>query len=369
MNTEIASLIEQYLQSIHRLVSDVGAEEARSDLLQLIDQCVVASEPDPTTQAFFLAEQAFYHRQYKTALQRYLPLSQIPLHPFFCYRASAFLLASLGQQDKALDYAKRALIFQHHDLETLRLCQELASPTEKRNGHKTGLNEQTLMARIFEEDKQETLADVAPTPSDDARQEHRPSAGWNVVGFSASGEGYYLHWNGFGIVINPGKQFLDQGPPLNRIDCVIVTSSQPDHEAGVQAIGIAPRDDGRHIHYYLSPHTYHAVGQELKPSSSPTAEGVLHALNVLPNSSDTVSLALSEWVTLHYFTHGTEFGIRLTLERYSSEPRGTSKAIEVGYLLGSLAICSQVQHLQRCDLIIAGINDPITPQIANDLRQ
>jgi hypothetical protein len=53
-------------------------------------------------------------------------------------------------------------------------------------------------------------------------------------GISVKGGGYFLRWNDYGIVIDPGygfvQNFYDEGFSLEDIQAIIVTHSHPDHE-------------------------------------------------------------------------------------------------------------------------------------------
>lgn len=334
MNTGIGSLIEQYLQGVHQLVSQTGTDVGRGDLLQLIDRCVVSSEPQTSTHAFFLAEQAFYHGRYKEALKGYLPLSHLPLHLFFCYRASAFLVATLGQRDRALEFAKRALAFQHRDLETLRLCKELGS-LEPVTQDSVAVERKEL-AEIFSEDVREELTTL--------NQEH------NVIDLWTSEAGCYFRWNGLGVVLDPGTQFLSQfhqeGFYLGAVDCIIVTSRQPEHEAGVCAIHAVLRQSDQQIHYYLHSQVYQTLFQS-------TATAFMHVMERPQDAANSRSIALSDFVSLEYLACGEELAIRFALERRPLEPGALPKVMRVGYLSNLLAAPAASQ-MSECDLLIIG---------------
>lgn len=416
MSTEISTLIEQYLQSIHRLVSKVGTQSARGDILQLVEQCVADSQQDEATQSFFLAEQAFYQQHYQEALKRYLALEHVPLHMFFCYRASAFLAATLGQTERAVEYAKRALNLQHHDLETLHLCQQLAtqSGAEKPPSAAPITGDGSTLAGIFQDDMQEDqpLRDNSaqsalallpsgrhfehPTATLEERvaqiqEAHRellndyrarmqqghqfdvdqallvlagcdshPEEAWSVDTATTTEGGYYIRWNGLGMLINPGKQVLKHmhqyGLHMGSVDVVIVTSGRPEDMVGVRALGAFYRklkaldDNTRPLHFYVPETLYQALAQELKGAA-------VHALALPPESDATAAIPLSDWITLHYFSNGRDLGIRLALERCGVAPEEDNKVVQVAVITGSLGNAALAHRLVGCELIIAEMDD------------
>lgn len=442
MKTQTDCRIERYLKQAHQVLLELASGEAlEKDLLELIDRLERETEDQPAYQAFFRAERAFHERNYKEALSGYLQLTDIPLHHFFCYRASAFLLASLGQSERALDFAKRALAIQRSDLETLRLCKELGlAPSEVPQAamKDDSIHQQATvslaaaefdaLAGIFQEDEAEkvdvvqraeevhmtrveVVQPVRTFLSEDAgvaleerihilrqsqkqqlldylerAQQAAPSSDWMYVlnGWSEREEeawciedtkcsegGYFLRWNGLGIAINPGRYFLrlfhEQGLYLRDIDCVIVTSGQPENYADVRAIHEFNSRLNRSQHelhvirYYLHRQAYQELATDLKPNFKQEA-GSVHSLELYIDSPESESIALHDAVDLHYFQTSTKessncaIGIRLEL-RPNPDDSSQTRSVHIGYASGTPWSPVLASYLNGCDLLIVGIEN------------
>lgn len=442
MKTQTDCQIECYLKQVHQVLLELASGEAlETDLLELIERLVRETEDQPPYQAFFRAERAFHERNYKEALRGYLQLTDIPLHHFFCYRATAFLLASLGQTERALDFAKRALAIQHSDLETLRLCKELglapnevpqAAMTDDSSNQQLAVSlaqaEFDALAGIFQEDEAEKvdvaqpaeevhmtraegLQPVRTSLSEDAgaaleerihilRQSQKqqlldyldrahqaePSSdwvyvlngwpereeeAWRIEDTKRSEGGYFLRWNGLGIAINPGRHFLrlfhEQGLYLRDIDCVIVTSGQPENYIDVRAIHAFNSRLNRSQHelhiirYYLHRQAYQELASDLKPNFKQEA-GSVHSLELYIDSPESESIALNDGVDLHYFLTSAKessnraIGIRLEM-RPNPEDSSQTRSVHVGYASGTPWSPMLASYMSGCDLLIVGIEN------------
>lgn len=431
MKLETASLIEHYLQRVHQLSLAIASSEASEhELLALVDQCVHDAAGDLISATFFRAERCFYKKRYKEALTEYLKVKTIPHHHFFCYRASAFLSAECNRREEALNYAKRALMIQHHDLETLRLCKELGSeskPAQEFNPAPESLESVALateefdaLANIFRDDQieqSESPLDMSsektkpapqmPSPqialtggaieerirafmdsqqqllqryreqSDAvARQKNlllvlsgwpeREEIAWLTEGPPQCQGGYYVRWHGTGIVINPGKNFLQrfhqQGLHLRDIDCVIVTSPHAHAYADIRAICDFNRrlNQGQRslhvIRYYLHQQAHQHVARDLKPIFKQEA-GSVHSLELYLDSPESESIQLNNAITLHYFptsTKGVKMPIGICLQLHPSASH-EQVGIRLGYVSGTAWSPQLTHYLQGCDIIVAGI--------------
>lgn len=193
-----------------------------------------------------------------------------------------------------------------------------------------------------------------------------------------SSGGHYLRWNGKGIAINPGANFLEnfhaQGFCIRDIDFVIVTRNCREAYADVRAISELSQQlnrvafDRQIIHYYL----HQRVCQELAPFLKPSfkqARNTIHKLEMFLDSPDVEKIELSEGIVLNYFLaltsealqnyrensgehtyNSSNLGIRLELSNETIE-------LKVGYLSGLAWSPLLVHHLGYCDLLLAAFGN------------
>lgn len=425
MTIHTDSLIEQYLEQAHQLMLDSPTEDLpRQELILLIERLRRQEPRDLESDALLMAERSFYEEEYKDALRGYLAAKNLPLQAFFCYRASAFLAAEMGQTSKALDFAKRALALQHNDRVTQWLFKDLGQDhssdtaihprTDRLENVSLAEEEFNALAGIFQEDEQEQMEQVieeverAPMVAKGldarihaykesqkqllrdylvhARQAARPlenglyvlnSFGegeelpWVVEGSCHNHGGYYLRWQGTGVVINPGKDFLRhfhrQGLHLHDIDSVVVTSSNPDCYTDIKALYDFNSRLNRHqnqihpIQYYLNRQAYQVLAPQLKPTFKQEA-GSLHSLELYVDSPDSESVSLSSAITMHYFlTSGQEaqrsraqMGIWFDLQ---TPGQVTRKSRRLGYVSGTPWSPMLSNHLAGCDILLAGMEN------------
>lgn len=185
---------------------------------------------------------------------------------------------------------------------------------------------------------------------------------------SATG-GYFLRWNGKGIAINPGENFLqnfhDQGHHIKEIDTIIVTRDDPSSYADIKAIydlnyGLNRIASDLHIiRYYLNQNAHRSMATTLKPHFKQERNTVF-SLDLYVDSPEVESLALSEGVTLNYFptpAQESAIGIRLDLELSDVLRSGTEgkKSMAVSYLSGAPYSPILAHHLTGTDILIAGL--------------
>lgn len=189
--------------------------------------------------------------------------------------------------------------------------------------------------------------------------------------------GYYLRWNGKGIVINPGINFLEhfhrQGLHIRDIDYVIVTNANPDAYADVKEIYELnyqlnnANSELQIIRYYLSQKAYQTLAPALKPNFKQERDTV-RCLELFLDSPEVEKLELNDGIALHYFPIATQtaplqdllskadkavpmpasLGIRLDLKGENSH------VVRIGYISGAPWSPLLAHHLGKCDVLIAG---------------
>lgn len=193
--------------------------------------------------------------------------------------------------------------------------------------------------------------------------------------------GYYIRWNGKGIVINPGVNFLEhfhhQGLHIRDIDYVIVTNANPDTYADIKEIYELNYQlnnasaELQIIHYYLSQKAYQTLSPALKPNFKQERDTV-RCLELFLDSPEVEKLELFDGVALHYFPIAGQsaplndlmpkgdksapipasLGIRLDLR--SNEQGQENKTVRLGYISGAAWSPLLAHHLGTCDVLIAG---------------
>ena len=121
--------------------------------------------------------------------------------------------------------------------------------------------------------------------------------------------GFFVHWKGRGIVVNPGPQFLhyfhQQGYFINDIDDVIVTRAAPQAYANVEAIydlnyrHNSASGNGHLIRYFLHQAAYRRLAPLLKPQFK-QERNTVHCLARYIDSADVERLQLAEGISLSY---------------------------------------------------------------------
>lgn len=194
---------------------------------------------------------------------------------------------------------------------------------------------------------------------------------------STSG-GIFLRWNGVGVALNPGRNFLknfhDAGHHIEEIDCVVVSRDQNDHYCDIEAIydlnyriNSSRGDEKLHvIHYYLSPQSYRDTSAKLKPNFKQERHTV-HCLELFIDSPEVEKVELSSTMTLNYFlscspellnksgrSNSSRTSLGLRIDCKNSEGGTTSS---IGYVSGTPWSPTLAQNLGRCDILIAGFDN------------
>ncbi|MFA6914800.1 MAG: hypothetical protein WC222_00240 [Parachlamydiales bacterium] len=193
--------------------------------------------------------------------------------------------------------------------------------------------------------------------------------------------GLYIKWNGKGIVINPGKNFLDQFHRANLnitdIDIVVVTQSDPDAYTDVKEIYDLNyqlnkvSSELQIIQYYLNHKTYFELSHILQPNFK-QERNAIHNLELYVDSPDVEKIEITPEVTLNYFPtstkealslhqndknqhaqHNSSLGIRFDLKQ-PSNPADSRKALKLGYISGTSWSPLLSHHLGHCDILFAG---------------
>lgn len=191
----------------------------------------------------------------------------------------------------------------------------------------------------------------------------------SITSFAPNSErGFFIRWNGKGIVINPGRHFLEnfqqQGLHILDIDYVVITREHHEAYADIQAIYALNKQLNKNsseihvIHYYLAQHAYKSLSHLLKPNFKQERD-TLHCLELFVDSPDVERIDLDDEIILNYFALASHtattaptgaLGIQLEL---NPAPQNT-QGIRIGYISGGPWTPSLASHLGACDLLITG---------------
>ena len=195
----------------------------------------------------------------------------------------------------------------------------------------------------------------------------------------ASSGGYFIRWNGKGIVLNPGKHFMryfhENNHHIRDIDYVIVTRNTHEAYEDIREIYELNQELNKStpelqiIHYYLNSETFQELSNYLKPSFK-QARNTIHCLELFYDSPDVEKIEISEGIQLNYFptqanaqnfqnrkAEGlskktpSNLGLRLDLSHRNGAMTETRK---IGFL-GGCSWSPLLAHLMgSCDLLILG---------------
>lgn len=204
------------------------------------------------------------------------------------------------------------------------------------------------------------LTFFGPRVEDDAMQ----SLAWDIHQ-QVDVEGFFMKWNGKGIAVNPGANFMQQlhatGRTVRDIDYVIALSSSPERYATVRQMNeinfksnqIA---DSLHvIHYHLNPRSF----KELSPVMEPRYKqerGCVRSLDWYRDSQGEESIELGAGIELVYFSvPGQENpdnlqGIRLRLTSVARTDEQPLK-LDIGYVIHAQG--ATMVPLHNLDVLIA----------------
>ena len=188
--------------------------------------------------------------------------------------------------------------------------------------------------------------------------------------------GYFIRWNGKGIVLNPGPYFLDyfhkEGLHVKDIDFVIVTRANPDAYADIKdihTINVQLNKIGSElqiIHYYLIQSAYEILSPVLKPHFKQERH-TIHPLEFFIDSPEIEKIDIDQGIILNYFSN----------EKYHQELASNAHAItkpsslgirldflqenkvhtRMGYISGTAWTPFLAHDLGNCDLLIAGFGN------------
>lgn len=125
-------VFENYLKKVRELVSqqqnNSQADNADNhEIIEIIEAQQEASAGNSSDEAFLLGEMNFYNGYYEQSLKHYLEAKEIPCFQFFCYRASCLVSYERGQQERALNFAQKALRLDSQDPIMLQIFASLQS--------------------------------------------------------------------------------------------------------------------------------------------------------------------------------------------------------------------------------------------------
>jgi hypothetical protein len=152
------SYLRQTQQTALRLSTDPSA---LLDIIQIIEKHKpLAGSHQTDWEEFFKGESAFYSGQYEKALQHYLAAKEVPHYHFFCFRTSCFVARARGNQDQAINFAKKALKLHPYDEILKQFLHDLnavqaSKPAETIPKISLGEREIAELASIFEESPQQ----------------------------------------------------------------------------------------------------------------------------------------------------------------------------------------------------------------------
>ena len=202
-----------------------------------------------------------------------------------------------------------------------------------------------------------------------------------------SSGGFYLRWQGRGIAINPGKNFMvnfhQAGLNINDIDFVIVTNGNPNDYVDVQKIynlthQINQKVEGNvHlINYYISQQVYQELSNILKPHTK-QEQHTVHKLELFADSPEGEHLNLSHNIKLHYFAVD-----KLNMDDFSTSPLGislelipterlninedhtlSSASLNIGFIPNLSQSFLTHHQLRKCELLITRIHSTVEDNV------
>jgi Tetratricopeptide repeat len=405
---------------------DFDDPSSLSSLESLIDQYLEEESHEPAFRTFLEGERAFYRGDFQEAIESYSAAKEIPQSALSCYRALGHLYASQDRVEEALAAVHKALSLNPDDLMANRLLEELSIEDEELSDREDHLEASTLSSSGSNRPLSSHDGDLPPYLSEEALFGH-PSSDWSPLpdvvpltanslvekvrlcqerreellhryvqesavnaeergssllvldGWENSGmspgatylpelhhrgsHGLFIRWQGKGVAINPGPNFLHRfhqlGGSIGEIDFVIVTHR--GQAANVEDLHLLNdqfnRVSGeRHaIHYYLEEEAHRQVSHRLKPRYK-QERYLVHALGRYLDSTEIERVALADGIELSYL-YPQSVGGEGVLIRLDLAMRGElidQRTRSVGYLSGC-GWCREMGLLYRqCDLLFAG---------------
>lgn len=184
--------------------------------------------------------------------------------------------------------------------------------------------------------------------------------------------GYFLKWQGFGVVIDPGLDFLrnfhDAGFHAREINAVLVSHNHPDHNADLKSV-----DD---IRYELAGRITAKEGAELNPYlilwDEDTAGATSFATENPAHRYEPIVLPAGGSGPIDLTLHAAMIPIRVTPFSVKHTPdvpgamgmvielldSAGNVALRLGYTGDTAYFPELPTHLDACDLLLAHISQP-----------
>ncbi len=401
-------LLSQYLNSVQEIYQSA---EKNPRIFQIIDSYAGKCGQNEDIKHLFCGEKAFWQDDYEKAIQYYLKAKNAPHFQFFCYRASAYLSEKLGEREKGVVYAKKALAMIPCDKATAYILERLSAET---NELKDIFKDHSTPSLFLEEEPLTHIPTGKPVPPCPFRKtqienklkqfeeakakviEHYQKLlddreapkecfltmlnGWEVPAHPGSAlknvlysdrlkhapTGLFLRWNNKGIVINPGRRFLDHFHEasylVQDVDYVIVTKCNPESYQDLLSIYLLNERlnelcPSRHkIRYYINSKVFQEVSSLLQPQYKEERH-MVHPLEIFVDSSDVETLPLDDGIVLKYFSACPEardskkrntLGITLELDKKQAP-------LKLGYVSGCPWSPLLAPHLEGCQVLLAGV--------------
>lgn len=185
-------------------------------------------------------------------------------------------------------------------------------------------------------------------------------------------EGSYLRWNNKGILINPGKDFIQhfhqRGFYIRDIDKVIVSNYHPHclqaleniYTLNYQHNCVSPQV--HLIHYYLDPQTFKHMSSKLVAHFKKERE-TLHSLELYEDSLELETLSLDPLIELNYFYLESQPKKQHLHEKNSKENSHRQLAL-------SLSLCYPPKHTQSAStfkiILLEDLNSSLPINILKD---
>lgn len=406
-------------------VKELATKNNTSAILSLIEDHQQQYHDVTELEAFFKGEHAFYSENYEKALVHYMQARQIEEFEFYCYRATAFVSFMRKNVEKASSFVEKALSIKPEDLPTLSLKHDILVRQEEYDQAsviKSHLDTQEISA---EPPKEEPVVEPEPTPpvqtapepsSDfiasklgvdvEAEQEleqrmqaHRQTiqavvrdyidkgprvhtsqddALWVLNGWDLPKErdviphlpskagGFFLRWNGHGVVVNPGKGFLERfheaGLHLQMIDSVIVTEPHVDAHEDIQNIydlNYELNKVGTELHiirYFLNHNAHQRLSHTLKPNFK-QERNTVHSLELFLDSPDIEKEQITDEITLNYFSTGSRSSLSGNEKAHALaiwlEMSKGAEVKKVGFVTGAGWSQTLGTHFGSLDLLVS----------------
>lgn len=179
--------------------------------------------------------------------------------------------------------------------------------------------------------------------------------------------GIFLRWNGKGIAINPGKQFLHafhaRGLHIRDIDFVVVTGEQAECYADVAEIYELNYQinklgsELKVIEYYLHQKAFQELSGLLKPHFK-QERNMLHSLELFLDSPDVERMEVADGIAINYFLASSReeramhapLGMRLDL-------KSEKGSLRIGYLSQAAWNPLLAHYLGSCELLVTGFGN------------